>query len=204
MEFLYVDESGDNGFKPGSSERFILAGVAVNASRWREMFWKVRGLKDEIFRRYGIRIDEFKASELFSHRGAFFDSRLRDTERTWIYDRLIDLLCDPAIKLFISIHSKAEFRRLQPALEDKYLVKPFTRHLWKKYLFSYEEYLIQKTKRTSRPANAILYFDSNPGQEKLVRGIVREFAEKTGTEERLAAAGLVEDVIFRDSKTSYF
>lgn len=204
MELLFIDESGDNGFAPGSTERFILAGIAISASCWKEYFWKVVEVKKEISRRYGIRIEEFKGSDLFAHRGAFFDSRLQLAECRSIYDCLIELLCDPTVNLFVSIHSKAEFRQDQHTLADKHLVRAFTKRVWRQYLFDYEKFLLQETQRTGQPLNAIIYFDSSPGQEKYVREIVREFARKIGTEASFPNAGIVEDIVFRDSKTSYF
>jgi hypothetical protein len=39
MEFLYMDESGDNGLVEGSTDFYILAGVAIETNYLKELFW---------------------------------------------------------------------------------------------------------------------------------------------------------------------
>ncbi|MGH8498512.1 MAG: DUF3800 domain-containing protein, partial [Methylococcales bacterium] len=173
MELLFIDESGDNGFALGSTERFILAGIAISASDWKEYFWRFVQAKTTISRNYGIIIEEFKGSDLFAHRGAFFGSHLQPADRRSIYDCLIELICDPSAKLFVSSHSKAEFRRDQHALTDRQLVQAFTERVWEQYLFDYDRFLVHEAEKTGQPLNAIIYFDSNPGQEKHIRKSVR-------------------------------
>jgi hypothetical protein len=41
MEFLFVDESGDNGFSEGSTNTFTLAGIAIESNKWKEYLWKI-------------------------------------------------------------------------------------------------------------------------------------------------------------------
>lgn len=103
----------------------------------------------------------------------------------------------------MNVHSKAEFRRNEGAISEKHLVRAFTERVWRQYLFDYERYLLEKAQRTAQPQNAIIYFDSNPGQEKHIRRIVREFARRFDQQGSFPNAGIVEDVVFRDSKTSY-
>ncbi|VFM95215.1 MAG: hypothetical protein BECKG1743D_GA0114223_1004111 [Candidatus Kentron sp. G] len=77
----------------------------------------------------------------------------------------------------------------------------FTEHVWRSYLSDLEDLLVKKAERTGYPWNAIVYFDANPAHEKHVRKTVREFARKYGT--LFPGAGIIEDVILRDSKTSH-
>ena len=203
MELLFIDESGDNGLAPGSTEHFILAGISMQASHWKEFFWKVVAVKEDISRRYGIRITEFKGSDLFTHRGAFFDTRLQPIENRAIYERLVDLLCEPQLNLFVTVHSKAEFRRDQSSLSEKHLIRAFSERVWRQYLYDYERYLLEKTRLIGHPQNALLYFDSNPSQEKYIRRLTRDFARRFDQQGSFPNAGIVEDIIFRDSKTSY-
>lgn len=138
-----------------------------------------------------------------THRGAFFDTRLQPIENRAIYERLVDLLCEPQLNLFVTVHSKAEFRRDQSSLSEKHLIRAFSERVWRQYLYDYERYLLEQTRLIGHSQNALLYFDSNPSQEKYIRRITRDFARRFDQQDSFPNAGIVEDIIFRDSKTSY-
>jgi len=203
VELLFVDESGDNGFAAGSTPLFILGGVSLRSDRWKEFFWKIVAAKEQISRRFGLVIHEIKASDLFTHRGPFFNARLSLEDTMWIYDRLVDALCDPAVTLLVGVYSKSEFRQQRHPLSAKHPARAFTEQVWRDYLGKLEDRLFQITEETGYPENAIVYYDANPGHEKYVRRVVRGLARKYDEKARFPGAGVVEDVVLRDSKTSY-
>lgn len=105
-----------------------------------------------------------------------------------------------SLSLFVVVRSKEEFKRRQTY--DRNPIKIFTQEIWTEYLSMYEEYLIEKSVATKNPHTGLIYFDLN--QEKYVRKIVRQFARKFNQQSTYPSAGIIEDVIFRDSKVSYF
>jgi hypothetical protein len=125
-------------------------------------------------------------------------------DTSWIYQRLVDLLCEPHITLFVAVHSKAEFRNQPFPVSEKHLTRVFTEHVWRQYLNEYEAFLLTKSDTTGQPENGIVYYDCNPGHEKYVRRVVRDIARKFDQTACFPQAGIVEDVVFRDSQASYF
>lgn len=198
-----MDESGDNGLVEGSTDFFILAGISIEDRHWKEYFWKIQDLRRQVSQRYGIRDFELKGAHLFSHRGAFFNSFLKPEDLEWIYDQLTSLICDPLVENFAVIKSKIELKS-HAQTNTKNMIRVFTERTWREFLSMYEQHILEKSKRSGHPQNAIVYFDFNPGQERHVRKIVREFSRKLNIQLEFPTAGIVEDVIFRDSKSSHF
>lgn len=65
MYLMYVDESGDDGFKKYSSRFYILSGMVVNEARWKECSSMIYEFKRGLKERYGIKIrEELHAVEL--------------------------------------------------------------------------------------------------------------------------------------------
>ncbi len=201
MELLFLDESGDNGLAEGSSKFYILAGISFDDYRWKENFWKIIDFRRHITQKYGIMFEELKGSELFTHRGYFFNSPLTSEEQEQIYNQTIDLISDELhSKFFVIAKSKEIFRG--KFIQGKNLIKHFNQEIWTEYLTMFEEYLIKKSEKTQQPQTGLIYFDSN--QEKFVRKIVRQFSRKYDQQVLFPGTGIIEDVVFRDSKASYF
>lgn len=201
MELLYLDESGDNGLAEGSSKYYILAGISFDDYNWKENFWKIIDFRKRITQKYGIMFEELKGSELFTHRGYFFNSPLTSEEQEQIYNQAIDLISDEFhSKFFVIAKSKESFKG--KFIQDKNLGKVFNQEIWTEYLAMFEEYLIKKSETTKQPQTGLIYFDSN--QEKFVRKMTRQFSKKFDQQALFPGTGIVEDVIFRDSKASYF
>lgn len=68
----------------------------------------------------------------------------------------------------------------------------------------YENYLHDKSRATKQPQNGLVYFDRNPSQEKYIKQMVRERSRKFDIQSEYPEGGIVEDVVFRDSHSSYF
>lgn len=201
MEFLYVDESGDNGLQEGSTEYYILAGVAIESNHLRETYWQIIEFRKSITKRYGLEFQEIKGSDLFYHRGSFFNSLLAPSDLEEIHKHIISILCESPIELFASVKSKKEFKERYNPSANPNAIKVFTQEIWREFLSNYEEYLFDKSRKNEHPENGLVYFDRNPGQEKYIRKIVREYFHK---EPKFPGAGIVEDPVFVDSHSSYF
>ncbi len=205
MELLYIDESGDNGFSPGSSEYFILAGLSIESHDWKNYYWKIKNLKQKISQKYGLTTTEIKGSELFNHRGPFFNSLVSSRcDIAWIYECFVELLCDSLVNLFVAVKSKKQFKIGIKEENPKRLTKIFNIRLWTDYLSSYEEYLLEKSRVSDRPQTGLVYFDENPSQQKYIKLIFKKFSMRFNQEWKLPGSGIIENIIFRDSKTSFF
>jgi hypothetical protein len=122
----------------------------------------------------------------------------------WIYNQFIDIICDPYINLFVITHSKKEFKKSQNQTTIKNLPKLFSKWIWMEYLSMYNNYLLYKSEKSEKNETGIIYCDTNHGQAKYIREIVKSFSLKFDKSSKLSGAGIVEDVIFLDSKSSYF
>lgn len=54
MYIMYVDECGDTGMSPGSSNYFILSGLVVHESMWTDFLRSAAGSFDEVYGKYGL------------------------------------------------------------------------------------------------------------------------------------------------------
>lgn len=126
MEFLYVDESGDNGLQEGSTEYYILAGVAIESHYIRETYWQIIEFRKSITKRYGLEVQEIKGSDLFSHRGSFFNSLLAPCDLEEIHKDIINILCESPIELFAYVKSKKEFKERYNPSANSNAIKVFT------------------------------------------------------------------------------
>lgn len=55
MFLMYVDECGDSGMSPGSSDYFILSGMVVHESMWTKMLYKVSAEVSRLKGAYGMK-----------------------------------------------------------------------------------------------------------------------------------------------------
>lgn len=54
MFFMYVDESGDVGMGPGSSNYFILSALVIHEAHWFETLSSISSMRDKLYRDYGF------------------------------------------------------------------------------------------------------------------------------------------------------
>lgn len=80
MELLFMDESGDNGFASGSTEHFILAGISIGASDWKEYFWKIVAVKEKYLGGTGSKLPNSKA-QIYSRIEEHFLTRVYKLQR---------------------------------------------------------------------------------------------------------------------------
>lgn len=64
MYLMYVDESGDTGFRPGASSHFALSGLVIHESRWRDFANAMTAFRRTLRTVYGLPMRlEIHASE---------------------------------------------------------------------------------------------------------------------------------------------
>ncbi len=205
MEILFIDESGDNGFSEGSTDYFVLAGISIESTYWKEYFWRLSNLKREISKRYGVRLHEFKSSDIFTHRGVFYNSIMEPDDLFFLYSQLIELICSSHTTIFAVAEFKKEFKQRQGENSNpKKIIKQFDEAIWNSFLLMYDNFLYKKSTQKARPQNAVLYSDNKPGQEKYIRAATRKFSRKFDTTKPYPETGIVEDIVFRDSTSSPF
>ena len=54
MHFLYVDESGDTGAKPGSSSHFILCGLLIHHASWHHARQATKAMRQRLEDQFGF------------------------------------------------------------------------------------------------------------------------------------------------------
>ncbi len=54
MYLMYVDESGDTGFKPGATSYFALSGIVIHESRWRDFVTVMKTFRQTLRAAYGL------------------------------------------------------------------------------------------------------------------------------------------------------
>lgn len=204
MDLLFIDESGDCGVIEGSSDYYILAGLSIEDISWKEFFWQIQETRKLIVQQFALTFQEFKGSDLFSHRGPFFNTSLGPRDLSQVYEHLIHLICDPKAQLFVSIIKKADFRSQFQEKDPTRLKKLLLESSWRSYLINYEKHIIDKSVLAGRPQTGIVYWDLDPGVEKIVRKMVRERARKLDRQALYPSAGIVDDLVCRDSHMSSF
>jgi len=95
MYMIYVDESGDDGLRPGGTDFFVISGVIIHESYWNEIFQRFLDLRRNLSRNFAIpqRI-AFHATDIVNGHGDFHHSRygLHPHERFEIYRQIIEFL----------------------------------------------------------------------------------------------------------------
>ena len=68
----------------------------------------------------------------------------------------------------------------------------------------YDQHLLERSHKIGRPETGIIYSDVNSSQEKYIRRIVKHFSTRFDEGAKWSGAGIIEDVVFRNSETSKF
>ncbi|MCI4625972.1 MAG: DUF3800 domain-containing protein [Candidatus Magnetoovum sp. WYHC-5] len=208
MEIIYIDESGDNGVRHGSSPLYIISGLSIESCQWKQLNLGFIKIKQDIVKDIGTNIEELKGEHIFQHTGDFYNVKLSKGYLKDIYLRIITLLFSNNVKFFVLIKSKEKFlkeKKLDTHTPNKKIIEKlnieFLEYCWNTYLDSYEEYLINKSLQTGIQQNGLIYYDKN--HEKYVRRIVRNFSRKTNATNQIPFSGIIEDPIFVNSKSSF-
>ena len=118
MHFLYVDESGDVGSKPGSSSHFILCGILVHHADWHRLRNEGRQMRTRLCSNFGFpEAAELHASELLSR-----------TDRHFNLSRRMRLLCATHVLGFIE--ARPAIRRFRMVIDKKTAGDDFYLKAW--------------------------------------------------------------------------
>ena len=118
MHFLYVDESGDVGSKPGSSSHFILCGILVHHADWHRVRNEGRQMRTRLCINFGFpEAAELHASELLSR-----------TDRHFNLSRRMRLLCVTHVLGFIE--TRPTIRRFRMVIDKEKAGDDFYLKAW--------------------------------------------------------------------------
>lgn len=215
MKLLFIDESGDNGVKRNSldkkdsSKLFILAGLSLESCEWKKIHWKIDDVRRDIKKYHGINnIEEIKGDHIFRHEGCFYNKSISGSQLKKIYQMHVDLIFNNYIHLFVLVKSKEDFLKKKELKDTNSLTakrieslkKEFLEHSLRSYFERYNYYLIQKSLEDGVMHNGLVYYDRN--YEKYVRKVVREYSRRRDEKPEYSNAGIIEDPLFPDSKSS--
>lgn len=201
MKFIYIDESGDPGANEKSSPYYILSGLIIDSTNWKEFYNQIEDFRRKTYQKFGADFGEFKGAELFMHQGSAFKLQLSAVDGQWLYDGLIELLFDHKVSQIIVAQSKAAFRAsYQMMKKPKALTKELRLIVWSRFLDEFEHTLKEESRHIGASSTGLVYFDGP--RDKHVTSIVNRYARKYDSAERNSGAGIVESPIFVDSKSS--
>ncbi len=190
---VYFDESGDDGFPVYSSPQFILTGTCINIADWKDNYLRYKDFRNKMNNMFGLK------PKVEMHTKQFLYDRSPYREMHWdFYTRQVILkyfiVAIASLNVSITnviidktIIAKDNYDVLENAL--KYSIQRIenTSHNEWKYLIISDEGRINSMRKTARKMQ--IY---NP-----IHSMSLDFGNKPIT-------GLVEDVLAKESKESYF
>lgn len=79
MYFLYVDESGDSGLRPGASPYFALSGVVIHELRWNEYLEQIVDFRKRMRTTFGLLLrEEIHAAHFLNRPGSLVRIKRND------------------------------------------------------------------------------------------------------------------------------
>lgn len=111
MYILYIDESGDGGYSPGSSRHLVLAGVAMHEGQWKRLVKLLDDIQSKNLPQAGG-VVEFHACDLRGGRKAF--RGLPRATRTQVMNDVYGVIstAQKGLTLFAAVIDKPAFREL--------------------------------------------------------------------------------------------
>ena len=198
MYFCYIDESGDCGLydsakpeKTGSSY-FILTGLMVHSSRWRNALGSLKSFRKQLARESFLNYDvEFHCAEMIDpHKIKEFTS-ISVPDRWKLIERYAETIGENSAFSIITVVIDKQKTKLVPS---DYLTSAVT-----KLYQAYDEFLI------GHKENGILFFDR--ANEKHINTHVRKLLGTGASGETIPdirIGWVIEDPIFRVSADSMF
>lgn len=191
---VYFDETGDDGVTTASSDTFILTSIYMNSSQWQNNFNLFRACRDELKRDFGFHIsEELHTKHLLSNKDPYRKYEWTTEQKQEIIRRITKCISQLDIRVVNVIIDKTKFK------DDKYKVlenalkyniqriENDSKGLWN-YLIITDKGRLAPMRKTARAIRAY-----NPIQSKYSR-----------TYSNLPIKNLIEDILEKDSKESYF
>ncbi len=202
MYIMYVDESGDTGIKPGSSEYFILSALIIHEKRWNSFIKSFIDFRRSVNKATGFKVREEIHTQVMINGRIDANKGIDRNKRILILRNTIDWI------------STQEFVRILNIIVDK---KSFTDS---KIVFERGwSTLIQRFENTLKNTNfpdcsssddqGLIIADNTNGEDlrKLTRKMrsYNPIPSKYQSEPRnIPINRIIEDPVFRDSRHSYF
>lgn len=169
MYILYVDESGDGGIAPGSSQHLVLAGVAMHEGQWRKLVKSMDAIQQKHFPQAGGLV-EFHACDLRGGRKAF--RTLPKVKRTEIINEVYEVIASTlkGLTLFAAVIDKPGFRAKYQNKVDPY------EGAFEGLSTMFDFFLGRTQGRTGNVVRGIVVFDeSRPALSKQIRTQLAKF-----------------------------
>lgn len=202
MYLMYVDESGDTGVSPGSSQFFILSGLVIHELRWHDVLDSCIDFRRSIKMATGFKLrEEIHAQVMVNGRVSDFHGIERN-KRFMILRNTIDWIASQdSIGVITVIVQKEHFTDPKTVFERG----------WSTLLQRFENTM--NAHNFPGPGNAdergIIIADNTSGED--LRNLQRKMRRfnpipsKFGPIPRnLPIKQIIEDPVFRDSRHSYF
>lgn len=183
MYFIYIDDSGDENTS-------IFTALVIPVENWRKTFWQIRYMRRELFKKYGIFINkELHATEFLAGKGGYTRRRFSKKRLAQIYMRVIQEIATlPEAMMFnVVLHKKDDVRafdRLYDGIDEMMREQ-------KNYA------LLFMDEGNNRTFTQIIRKKRKANHEKHMR-------EKSNIESQEPEGGIIEDPIFKNSRSSYF
>ncbi len=189
-EFAYIDDTGDPGWKSGSTKTFGLGCVLVPLDHWSTRLDLMVEMRRDIKRLYGVKMgDEVKGEWLTNIKKHFLDLGLGDGQLRDIYQRHLRVAPVVASGAFAVVMNKEQVYKKDTDLEN---------WCW--------EYLLQRLRLRSIQQQApIILIHDNGSSNQRIRTHLRRYRKVGWVQQRTTDAPLlIEDPVPRDSQHSYF
>lgn len=198
MYLAYVDESGDDGTKKGSSRSYAIGCVMIDARDWTSTFDQMIAFRRFLRDRFRVPVRaELKAQYLLRNRGPLLERPLSETARRKLYRSLLRVQPKLGITTFAVVVNKAE------AVKKFSTTRPTSDVAW--------EYVLQRLERRAFYEDTEILLVHDEGDALGVRKRARK-ARRAGTAGSQTGIGvlnvpftrLLDDPVARDSAQSYF
>jgi hypothetical protein len=189
---LYIDESGDGGNNPGSSDHLVLAGAAMHEGHWRKLSADLDAIQLKYFPQAGSNV-EFHASDLRSGRGAF--RGMPQLDRNKIMVEIYAAIGKSRLTLFAAIIEKQSL-----AIKYKGAVDPYS--IAFEGLCTMFNYFLRRVQSQTRSVlrGIVVLDECRPSLSKQIRVLLANF-QASGTQ-WAPMTNLIETAFFFDSRNS--